>query len=156
LIIRPKNKEKKGLALKVEEEESGNNEESLGLKHNEKNLKKIRKSFKKGNDTKKKEKVINCYDFGELSHIKSYCPNVSKVKGKSHHKSKGGKPKGRRIYITWDEGEESSSSSDSDNEEISNLCLMAHAKKSKYYEVSDSDSDSENLPFYDELQSKCI
>jgi hypothetical protein len=51
-----KNKEKKGLALKVEEEESGNNEESSGLKHNEKNFKKFRKSFKKGNDTKRRKK----------------------------------------------------------------------------------------------------
>jgi hypothetical protein len=45
-------------------------------------------------------------------------------KGKSHHKPKGEKSKGKRLYITWDEGEELSSSSDYDNENIANLCLL--------------------------------
>ncbi|PNX80237.1 phytoalexin-deficient 4-2 protein [Trifolium pratense] len=106
-----KSKEKKGLALKVEKEESDDNEDSSdddeemglfvkrynsymkkkGLKHNEDNLKKFRKSFKKGNNTKKEEKEITCYECGKTGHIKSECPTLSKAKGKAHHKYKGEK-----------------------------------------------------------------
>jgi Txe/YoeB family toxin of Txe-Axe toxin-antitoxin module len=85
----------------------------------------------------------------KILHIKSECPNLTKAKGKSYRKPKGGWPKARRAYIAWDDEEEDSSSNDSDNEEIANLCLMAHIRKHKQHEVSDSD----NQPSYDELQN---
>ncbi|VFQ85693.1 unnamed protein product [Cuscuta campestris] len=68
---------------------------------------------------RKKEKVEDgpvCYGCGEAGHIKNKCPKSGR--NARHFKR-------QRAYISWG-GDSSDESTDQDEDEVANLCLMAH------------------------------
>ncbi|VFR03095.1 unnamed protein product [Cuscuta campestris] len=68
---------------------------------------------------RKKEKVEDgpvCYGCGEAGHIKNKCPRNGR--NTRHFKRK-------RAYISWG-GDSGDESTDQDEDEVANLCLMAH------------------------------
>lgn len=76
--------------------------------------------------------------------VKSECPKLEKkekLKNKNHKKEK-------KAYVAWDDNEISSSS---DEDHACKVLMISHYSSDKEHEVSDSETD--DIPSYDELQS---
>ena len=97
------------------------------------------------------EDVPNCYGCGKSGHLKNECLELTKASRKSNFNLNGNR-KGRKVYISWEDNNNSSTQSEPDNGEIANLCLMGH----KHHEVIRSDSESESNPSYEELQQAIV
>jgi hypothetical protein len=85
------------------------------------------------------------YGCGKSGHLKSECPELTKVRRKSNFDFNE-KRKGRKFYTAQENNDNSSTQSDSDNSEIVSLSLMGHK-----HHVIHSDSESESNPSYEEL-----
>src|SRR4051812_39401699 len=98
-----------------------------GAKHSDKGLINYRKQsnkFKQDDNNKGKIKGP-CFNCGKAGHYKPDCPYLKKEKEKNQSKLHN---KSKRGYIAW-ESDSSSESSSSDEEELANLCFMAHQHK---------------------------
>ena len=73
-----------------------------------------RKEIMKGDSSKKEKEPIICYECKKPGHIKFECPMWKKSNLK--------KQKKKAMVATWSD----SDTSDNDEEEVANLCLMAH------------------------------
>src|SRR4051812_39987236 len=94
-----------------------------GAKHSDKDLINYRRQsnkFKQDENNKGKIKGL-CFNFGKAGHYKPDCPYLKKEKEKNQSKSHN---KSKRAYIAWES--DSSSENSSSDEEVANLCLMAH------------------------------
>src|SRR3954470_2341235 len=100
-----------------------------GAKHSNKGLINYRKqsTISKQYDNNKGRIKGLCFNCGKDGHYKPDCPYLKKEKEKNQSK---GHNKSKRAYIAW-ESDSSSESSSGDEEEVANLCLMAHQHKKK-------------------------
>ncbi|VFQ95733.1 unnamed protein product [Cuscuta campestris] len=120
--------EMKGIALKAFKEPTMNDSSD------DDEVKLVMKRFCKLQ--RKKEKVEEgpvCYGCGEAGHIKNKCPR----NGRNTRHSKR-----QRAYISWG-GDSGDESTDQDEDEVANLCLMAHEDQTDdVQEVCTISSDS--------------
>ncbi|VFQ95108.1 unnamed protein product [Cuscuta campestris] len=111
-ILNPSlNDQRKGIALKAFKEPTMNDSSD------DDEVKLVMKRFCKL--LRKKEKVEDgpvCYGCGEAGHIKNKCPRNGR--NTRHFKR-------QRAYISWG-GDSGDESTDQDEDEVANLCLMAH------------------------------
>ncbi|VFQ87848.1 unnamed protein product [Cuscuta campestris] len=111
-ILNPSlNDQRKGIALKAVKEST------MDGSSDDDEVKLVMKKFCKL--LREKEKVEDgpvCYGCGEAGHIKNKCPKSGR--NARHFKRK-------RAYISWG-GDSGDESTDQDEDEVTNLCLMAH------------------------------
>ncbi|XP_038698267.1 uncharacterized protein LOC119995869 [Tripterygium wilfordii] len=140
---------KKGIALKVDDKDSSNDEEEAALlaKHFRKFMKfKKQGGFKsKAHGKGRNKEDPTCFKCGKLGHMIANCPKASKTgfKGKAKVEKKAFK-------ATWDESSDESSS-DEEEEIKANLCLVAKEVKNSS-PTDELVSDLEN-PSNDELSN---
>ncbi|XP_057964628.1 uncharacterized protein LOC131155479 [Malania oleifera] len=128
------NKTKKVIALKAASNSSSEGSDSklddnmmLITKKFEEFMKKNKKytrkfmgsKIEKGESSKRKQKddIPMCYNRREVEHIKLDCPQLKKVSKKKKKKT---------LKVGWDTYGTNSSEFESSDDEIANLCLMAH------------------------------
>ncbi|VFR00192.1 unnamed protein product [Cuscuta campestris] len=105
------NDQRKGIALKAVKEST------MDDSSDDDEVKLVKKKFCKL--LRKKEKVQDdpvCYGCGEAGHIKNKCPKNGR--NARHFKR-------QKAYISWG-GDSDDESTDQDEDEVANLCLMAH------------------------------
>lgn len=114
-----------------------------------------RKTYEKEEDSKSEPRCYGCQKFG---HIKPNCPELKEKKERKWEKKNKEKKNKKAMQATWSESEESESDSDSSDEEIANLCLMAHGDdevnsiSNSCSNDDSSDDDNEHEFSYDELE----
>ena len=174
-----KNKERKGLALKVnrsyKKKESSDDDDSddsdsdvdpqdmkLMLREFDKFLKRkgrLNKNKHKEKDsphykTKTTKEGVVCHECGKPGHLKYSCSRYLKKKEKDKKNSKS-----KRAYIVWDsdeDGKKSTSSSSSDNEEAAclNLLVQVNEEESSNDESSEQSEESDVSLTKSEISSK--
>lgn len=134
--------------IKVKNHESNQDDESTSDEDDDL-IKKFEKFIRK---EKKKEIIqkeaprrnVTCFEYGERKHVKSECPSFQKKNKLDIKKEK----RLKKAYVEWDDNEISSSSNE---DHASNVLTTSHHSSDEEYEVSDSEIDDK--PSYDELQS---
>jgi hypothetical protein len=99
----------------------------------------------------KEEKVLNCYECGNVCHLRNECPELDKPKGKSNSFEKS---RGRRSYIAWEDDDTSFAPNDSQSDEVVHLCFIGHKKNRN--ELTYFDTGSKFNSSYEELQQALV
>src|ERR1043165_9724523 len=109
-------------------------------KYRQKKYKNHRRSEDKGESSRHKrfnKKGIQCYEYKEMGHVRSECPNVQKEKPKKRFEKRRG------MMATWDDSKSSEVEIESEDERA-NLAFMVTT-------ADDSASNSESEEVFSEL-----